>query len=261
MSLLTGSLSQEMWMQGKAVLAFPGLIGEALAHPADADQTLTEKVSDYVGLQFLRAVSVVSIPPWFAVTGLVFVGEKAWGLFNGLQEMAAQVRQFGRSLEEQKRIIDEFNPLLQLSEKVVKIGEKVRERKEKIEENTRALKELEANYQPHADLLHRVSDMVVYIKTALEKRLAGLLVVQEKALQNRMAVLKDIDEEEKQMKQLTVDLLKLIAQAEEKEKQLTREIERATVMTKEKGQRISDLGKSVEIAIPMGEASDGQPLA
>ena len=242
------SMAQEMWGMGKIIMVMPGLFNEVASEPARPAQPLRERIGHQMMLGLMGSIAVCAIPFWLAQTGVVFVVEKAIGVVDALHGIATRVEYFGHSLEEQKRIIEKFDPLLELSKTVEEISSKVKAKTDALKQNTEALRELAANYPANARLLEIVSIIISRSEKVLEalKTEAERTGIQEKSLQVRAAIVKQIEDEEHRIKKMTADLLAIITRVEEKkekEKELT---ERAGLRAQKKEGPIQSLRQSLK---------------
>lgn len=240
----SGSLAHDMWMMGKAMMGMPGLITEVAAQPARETQPWGERIVDQITLRFMGAMAVGAVPFWLTGTGIVFAFEKVVDLIEILPGMKAKIEQFGRSLEEQQRIIQAFGPLLELADKIEELITKTKQKTEETKKNTQALEELAVSYPPNVDMLEKVSLMITRVETVLKtpKEMKG---VEVKNFETRAKVLKQIEEEERQFKELAAELLGIIERVEKKEATLRKQQEEATQRAEKKGDQIDVLQKSV----------------
>jgi hypothetical protein len=194
-------LSQDLLMMGQSMTGMPGLLSEVAARQDSKVQPLAERVVDHVYFGLMGMLALGSAPLWGISAGVAWAGEKFIEKLDVLHGMAANVKKFGRSLDEQEAIIQEFGPLLDLSDKVADLNAKIVKKTADLKQSTGELDELETNYKPHADLLVRVSDMISRLEKALPKRISqkNITGLEEKTLLLRVTVLKQIEEEESQI--------------------------------------------------------------
>lgn len=233
------SLGTDLWRMAQAVMGIPGLMGEVIASKDAEAQPLTQRVVDYLCLRLMGIMAIGAVAMLILASGIAVSVERIVDKMDGLRGVKKSVEQFGHALKEQERIIEEFRPLLDLSDKVHEISAKVEQKTEEVKENTRALDELEASYPSKAKLLEKVSEMI----TRVEIVLPGQSV--SSTIQTRIEVLKKIAEEQRQMKELAMRLNELIASAEKKADKLMPLVAQATLQTAIKEDQIANLQKSV----------------
>ncbi len=242
------SLSQDLWMIGQSITGIPGLISEVAASQDAEVQPLTERIVDHIYLGLMGFLALSSAPVWLAGAGIALVGEKALESIDVLHGMAIKVEKFGRSLSEQEKIIEEFGPILDLSDKVADISKKAEQKTAELKKSTEALDELEKNYEPNADLLERTSEMLNRLQTALTERIsqANITGLKEKQLTARVTVLKQIEKEEHQMKLLAERINEFIERVGGKAQKLDQLQIEATLSTQVKEEQITGLQRDVQ---------------
>jgi uncharacterized coiled-coil DUF342 family protein len=254
----------------QAVMGIPGLIGEVIESEDKKAQSLTQRVVDHLSLRLMGIMAIGAVAMLILASGIAVVVERIVDRIDGLRGVKKSVEQFGHALKEQERIIEEFRPLLELSDKVVEISAKVEQKTEEVKENTRDLDELKANYPLKAELLERVSDMITRVETDLPGRISNPPGLEEKAIQMRIGVSNQIEEEKRQMKELAARLNGLIASAEKKAEKIAPLVAGATLQTAIKEVQIASLQQSVgefvaitiehRTGVPNGDTIQ-QPLA
>jgi len=255
----------------QAVMGIPGLIGEVIESEDTKAQSLTQRVVDHLSLRLMGIMAIGAVAMLILASGIAVVVERIVDRIDGLRGVKKSVEQFGHALKEQERIIEEFRPLIDLSSDLVaKISAKVEQKTEEVKETTRDLDELKANYSSHADQLKRVSDMMTRIETDLPSRISNPPGLEEKAIQMRIGVSNQIEEEKRQMKELAARLNGLIASAEKKAEKIAPLVAGATLQTAIKEVQIASLQQSVgefvaitiehRAGVPNGDTIQ-QPLA
>jgi hypothetical protein len=235
-------------MIGQSITGIPGLISEVAASQDAEVQPLTERIVDHIYLGLMGFLALSSAPVWLAGAGIALVGEKALESIDVLHGMAIKVEKFGRSLSEQEKIIEEFGPILDLSDKVADISKKAEQKTAELKKSTEALDELEKNYEPNADLLERTSEMLNRLQTALTERIsqANITGLKEKQLTARVTVLKQIEKEEHQMKLLAERINEFIERVGGKAQKLDQLQIEATLSTQVKEEQITGLQRDVQ---------------
>lgn len=248
------SLGTDLWRMAQAVMGIPGLMGEVIESEDTEAQPLTHRVVVHLCLRLMGLMAIGAASILILASGIAVVVEKIVDKMDGLRGVKESVEQFGRALKEQERIIEEFGPLLDLTDKVAEISAKVEQKTEEVKENTRDLDELEAIYPLKAELLERVSGMIRSVETVLPSRNVN------STIQTRIGVLKQIAEEERQMKELAARLHELMASAEKKAEKIEPLVAQATLQTAIKEVQIAGLQQSVGefVAVTIELGTGGQ---
>ncbi|HUD01785.1 MAG TPA: hypothetical protein VMR37_05625 [Rhabdochlamydiaceae bacterium] len=184
-----------------------------------------------------------SSPVVMAGSAIAYVGEQLLATIDVLHGMTKKVEQFGRSLDEQEKIITAFGPLLELPDRIAEISKKTAQKTEKVERSTKELDELAANYPQHADLLARVGDTITRLETSLIPRISAENIngMQAKALAARVKVLEQIAEGERQMKLLAARLNGVITRIGEKDAEFEKIEAKMAASAQAKGAHIDAL--------------------
>lgn len=239
------TVSQDLLMVSQSLAGIPGLLQEA-ASASDAEteaQPLTERIVDNIYFSLGGLLALGSSPVVMAGSAIAYVGEQLLATIDVLHGMTKKVEQFGRSLDEQEKIITAFGPLLELPDRIAEISKKTAQKTEKVERSTKELDELAANYPQHADLLARVGDTITRLETSLIPRISAENIngMQAKALAARVKVLEQIAEGERQMKLLAARLNGVITRIGEKDAEFEKIEAKMAASAQAKGAHIDAL--------------------
>jgi len=243
-------LSQDLWMMGQSMMGMPGLLSAVAARQDSEVQPLAERVADHVYFSLMGMLALCSAPFWGVGAGMAWAGERLIEKLDAVHTMGVNVQKFSRSLAEQEALIKAFGPLLDLSDKVADLNVKIVETTATVRQSTRELDELQNNYLPHADRLVRVGDMISRLQRTLPERISHATGLEQHTLLTRVAVLKQIEEQERQMKLLGQRLNETIERVGKKAKQLQKIQEQVAQSTQEKGEQIAGLQRDVSALNP-----------
>ncbi len=242
-------VSGGLFNTGLAMSVIPGFLEEVSSESISGDQSIVQRVTDTVlGFSF-GSLAMSSAPVFVTASGVALFGEKIFDTLDSLFTMAQNVKESGRSIQEQEEIIKSFGPLLEISnETLKKLTDVANEKKVQWETSTLKLKDLEQNYPANADLLALVSERITFLQAVLPELISqnNITVFGQKALTSRVELVKQIAEEEEEATKLMQELTELTQSVGEMVTKLEVFEAKTTQAAKIKGELISDLQGDVE---------------
>jgi hypothetical protein len=242
-------VSGGLFNAGLAMAVIPGFLEEVSSAPISEDQSLIQRVTDTVLNFSFGSLAMSSVPAFVTASGVASLGEKIFDTLDSLFTMAQNVKESGRSIQEQEEIIKSFGPLLEISNETLKaLTEVAKEKGVQWEASTLKLKDLEQNYPAHADLLAIVSERISFLQAVLPELISQnrITVFGQMALTSRVELVKQIAEEEEEATKLMKELTDLTQSVGEIVTKL--EVFEATTSqaAEIKGELISGLQEDVE---------------
>lgn len=242
------SVSKGLFDLGLAMSLFPGFFSEVASDPNAQPQPLTDRI---VGFSF-GMMALGAVPFFAAAAGVSFVGGKIFNTIDGLFEMASKVKESGRSIQEQEKIIQSFGPLLEISaETLEELTKKAQEKKQQWDASTLKLINLEKKYPTNADLLDRVRERITFLKDVLPEMIskAKITVLGQIVLESRIELIQQISEEEQEARELMEELTALTQSVGQMVTKLERFEVKTAALAEVKGQLITALHGDVESLI------------
>ncbi len=242
------SVSKGLFDFGLAMSLLPGFWGEVASDPKAQPKPLTDRI---VGFSF-GMMALGAAPVCAAAAGVAFVGEKMFSTIDVLFEMASKVKESGRSIQEQEKIIQSFGPLLEISaETLEELTKKVQEKKQQWDASTLKLIDLEKKYPANADLLDAVRQRIIFLQDVLPTLISKdkITVLGQRVLQSRIELIQQISEEEREARELMEELTALTQSVSQMVTKIERFEVKTAALTEVKGQLITALHGDVESLI------------
>jgi hypothetical protein len=245
-------VSRGLFDTGLALSVIPGFLEEVSSAPVSDDQSILQRVTDTVlGFSF-GFLAMSSAPAFATASGVALFGEKMFDTLDSLFTMAQNVKESGRSIQEQEEIIKSFGPLLEISNETLKaLTDVANEKKVQWETSTLKLKDLEQNYPAHADLLDIVKERITFLQAVLPQLISKdkITVFGQKALISRVELIKQIAAAEEEAIELMKELTELTQSVEEMVAKLEHFEAKTSQAAQIKGELISGLKEDVELLI------------
>jgi hypothetical protein len=258
------NLSNDLWMIGKTLAQIPSFFEEAAAYqdPHRPVQPLIERVVDNIFLGLVGVTALGASPVVVAGAGVAYIGERVLGTVDALHGAAEKTHVFGEALKEQRTLIENFGPLLELTDKIPLLAERAEKKAEAYEENSRKLDELQSNFASKPDVFEKVERVVARLNELLPKMLQEKTSTGMNALllKQRLEIVHNISEEERKIKELQARLQGMMSRVQEKDEKLQRLKGQVTYSTQQKDHLISAVAIAQEgvVISPKKETSDGR---
>lgn len=244
------SLSRDLWMIGKALTHLPSLFEGAASYqdPLRSTHPLTQRVVDNIVLGFLALTALGATLIVMVSAVVAYVAEQFLGKIDAIPCVAEKVQVRGDLINEQKKLIQNFGPLLELRDKIPLLAERAEKKAEQLEKGTEELKELQQNYPSNENLLRKVKESIAHISQNLpnlmaEKNSTG---ADEQLLQAILSMRRKISEKKEEIKKKGKLLQALMAEAREEQDENDRLEKEMTYLTQRKERQLSTLEQNVE---------------
>jgi uncharacterized protein (UPF0335 family) len=244
------SLSRDLWMIGKTLTHLPSLFEGAASYqdPLRSIQPLTQRVVDNIILGFMALTALGAAPVVMASAGTAYVAEQFLGKVDAIPHVAEKVQVRGDLINEQKKLIENFGPLLELPGKIPLLAERAEKKAEQVEKDTEELKELQQNYPSNENLLRTIKESIAHISQNLpslmaEKNSTG---ADEQLLQEILNMRRKISEKEEEIKKKGKLLQALMAEARKEQDENDRLEKEMTYLTQRKERQLSTLVQNVD---------------
>jgi hypothetical protein len=241
--LQSENLSGDLWMLGKSLARIPGFFEEAASYqdPHKPAQPLSERVVDNIFLGLMTITMLGAAPIVMVGAGIANIGERFLGSVDALPRVAEKTQIFGELLKEEQKLIENFEPLLELADTIPLLAQKAEKKAEAYQESIHRLDELQNNYASNPDLFEKVRGVILRLNDFLTKSLQEKTSTGVKALllKQKVEVVQKISEEERKIKELQVRLQGIMSRVQEKDVQLHLLRGQVTGVTQQKDQLIT----------------------